>query len=227
MQRPTAGFDRYWPRLGRSGDWPAKLRSGSFDVAALRHDACDAIVQAACPTASPVVYRKKDITRRGCKCSGNRLPTAQHHHYYNDKNCIKQRRLSFSISPPSHPSFTMAPTAPFNPPPADLPGKPFVKTWIPPPVTQEKENFAELSSIDLSLLDSDDPAVVDGLVQKVKGAIRNDGFLFLENYGISLEQVSAPETTYEGAKRLETILTTPYHFREPAPPPILHSTILV
>lgn len=88
----------------------------------------------------------------------------------------------------------MAPTAPFNPPPADLSGKPFVPTWVPPPVTQEKERFAELSSIDLSLLDSDDPAVVDALVQQVKGAIRNDGFLFLENYGISLEQVRIPNT---------------------------------
>jgi hypothetical protein len=39
------------------------------------------------------------------------------------------------------------------------------------------------------LLDSDDPAVVDGLVQKVKIAIRDDGFLFLEDYGVSLEQV--------------------------------------
>ena len=61
--------------------------------------------------------------------------------------------------------------------------------WVPPPVTQEKENFAELKSIDLSLLDSDDPAVVNHLVQQVKTAIRNDGFLFLENYGVSLEQV--------------------------------------
>lgn len=83
----------------------------------------------------------------------------------------------------------MAPSAPFNPPSADLPGKPFVPTWVPPPVTQQKENFAELSSIDLSLLDSDDPAVVDNLVQRVKVAIRDDGFLFLENYGVSLEQV--------------------------------------
>ena len=84
----------------------------------------------------------------------------------------------------------MAPTAPFNPPAADLPGKPFVPEWIPPPVTRQKENFAELTSIDLSLLDSDDPAVLDKLVSQVKRAIREDGFLFLENYGISLEQVS-------------------------------------
>ena len=83
----------------------------------------------------------------------------------------------------------MALVAKFNPPAADLPGKPTVPEWIPPPVTQEKENFAELTSIDLSLMDSDDPKVVDGLVKQVKRAIREDGFLFLENYGISLEQL--------------------------------------
>lgn len=84
----------------------------------------------------------------------------------------------------------MAPAAPFSPPAADLPGKPFVPEWVPPPITQEKENFATLKSIDLSLLDSDDPAVVEHLIQQVKIAIRDDGFLFLENYGISIEQVS-------------------------------------
>lgn len=89
----------------------------------------------------------------------------------------------------------MAPTAPFNPPAADLPGKPFVPAWNPPPVTQEKHDFAELKSIDLSLLDSDDPKVVDNLVDQVKTAIREDGFLFLENYGISLEQVRQIQVT--------------------------------
>ncbi|KAH8910384.1 Clavaminate synthase-like protein [Coniochaeta sp. PMI_546] len=83
----------------------------------------------------------------------------------------------------------MAPAAPFNPPAADLPGKPFVPEWRIPPVTKETHNFAKLKSIDLSLLDSEDPAVVDHLIQQVKTAIRDDGFLFLENYGISLEQL--------------------------------------
>lgn len=91
----------------------------------------------------------------------------------------------------------MAPSAPFAPPPADLPGKPHVPAWRIPPATKEKHNFAELTSIDLSLLDSEDPAVVDGLVQQVKRAIREDGFLFLENYGVSLEQVRAKRTNNE------------------------------
>ncbi|KAL4932152.1 uncharacterized protein BDV17DRAFT_279814 [Aspergillus undulatus] len=83
----------------------------------------------------------------------------------------------------------MAPATPFNPPSTTLPGKPFVPEWKAPPVTKQTEGFATLKSIDLSLLDSEDPAVVDNLIQQVKVAIRDDGFLFLENYGVSLEQL--------------------------------------
>ena len=84
----------------------------------------------------------------------------------------------------------MPATAPFQPPAPDSAGKPDVPEWNPPPVTKETHNFAQLKSIDLSLLDSEDPSVVDALVQQVKTAIRDDGFLFLENYGVSLDQVS-------------------------------------
>ncbi|WWD18883.1 hypothetical protein CI109_103338 [Kwoniella shandongensis] len=83
----------------------------------------------------------------------------------------------------------MVATPAFAPPPADLPGKPPVAQWVPPPITKETHNFAELSSINLSLMDSDDPAVVNELVQMVRRAIREDGFLFLENYGIDIEQL--------------------------------------
>ncbi|KAK4540665.1 hypothetical protein LTR36_008996 [Oleoguttula mirabilis] len=83
----------------------------------------------------------------------------------------------------------MSPTAAFSPPSANLAGKPFVPDWVPPPVTKASHNFAQLTSIDLSLLDSDDPAVVQNLIDQVKRAIRDDGFLFLENYGVSLEQL--------------------------------------
>lgn len=83
----------------------------------------------------------------------------------------------------------MPATAPFTPPSSDLPGKPLVPDWQPPATTEEKHDFAELKSIDLALLDSDDPTVVADLVQNAKTAIRDDGFLFLENYGVSLEQV--------------------------------------
>lgn len=83
----------------------------------------------------------------------------------------------------------MSPSAAFNPPSPGLPGKPVVPAWDPPAVTQEKHNFAQLKSIDLSKLDSDDPAVVNDLIKQVKIAIRDDGFLFLENYGVSIEQL--------------------------------------
>ncbi|OCF78552.1 flavonol synthase [Kwoniella mangroviensis CBS 8886] len=83
----------------------------------------------------------------------------------------------------------MAPSAPFNPPAPDAPGKPYVEPWNIPPVTKQTENFDELTSIDLSLLDSEDPAVQADLVKQVKRAIRENGFLFLENYGVSLEQL--------------------------------------
>lgn len=83
----------------------------------------------------------------------------------------------------------MAPAAPFNPPSPTLNGKPFVPAWVPPAATKETHNFAQLTSIDLSKMDSDDPAVVAELVEEVKIAIRDDGFIFLENYGISYEQV--------------------------------------
>ncbi|KAI6914206.1 Clavaminate synthase-like protein [Hortaea werneckii] len=83
----------------------------------------------------------------------------------------------------------MPATAPFQPPAPDSAGKPVVPEWNPPPVTKETHNFAQLKSIDLSLLDSEDPSVVDALVQQVKTAIRDDGFLFLENYGVSLDQL--------------------------------------
>lgn len=83
----------------------------------------------------------------------------------------------------------MTKAALFNPPSPSLPNKPSVPEWIPPTATTETSNFATLKSIDLALLDSDDPTVVANLIEQVKIAIRDDGFLFLENYGISLEQV--------------------------------------
>ncbi|KAG9603841.1 Clavaminate synthase-like protein, partial [Aureobasidium melanogenum] len=79
-------------------------------------------------------------------------------------------------------------TAPFDPPSSSLPGKPSVPQWTPPPATKEKHNFAELETIDLSKLDGDEEAQ-QKLVADVKRAIREDGFLFLENYGVSLEQL--------------------------------------
>jgi hypothetical protein len=91
----------------------------------------------------------------------------------------------------------MARTPNFNPPPADGPGKVHIDNWVPPPVTQQVDNFAQLSTIDLSLMDSTDPAVVRKLGQQIKTAIREDGFLFLENYGVDIDQVRAAATSSE------------------------------
>lgn len=107
----------------------------------------------------------------------------------------------------------MPQAAPFNPPPAESSGKPFVAQWIPPPVTQQKEDFAKLTSIDLSLLDSDDPAVVQDLVNQVKRAIREDGFLFLENYGVSIEQVRNPVRYKVITANISAIAPSPVRYR--------------
>ncbi len=70
-------------------------------------------------------------------------------------------------------------------------GRPEIEQWIPPPATREVVDFAKLHTIDLSLLDSPDPAVVAELVKTTKEAIQEDGFLYLVNYGVTLEQVSS------------------------------------
>ena len=75
--------------------------------------------------------------------------------------------------------------ASFVPPSRD--GKPEVPAWIPPKPTKLISEWADLREIDLSKLDSPDPSVVDELVQTTKKAIREDGFIYLINYGISLE----------------------------------------
>ncbi|KAK5115896.1 hypothetical protein LTR62_000352 [Meristemomyces frigidus] len=77
--------------------------------------------------------------------------------------------------------------ASFSSPKTD--GKPPVPVWTPPPVTREDLAWAQLHTIDLSLLDDPDPEVVDQLVEVTKVAIRDDGFLYLDNYGVSLEQL--------------------------------------
>ncbi|EMC95879.1 hypothetical protein BAUCODRAFT_139931 [Baudoinia panamericana UAMH 10762] len=78
-------------------------------------------------------------------------------------------------------------SAPFTSP--NIEGKPIVPRWQRPPTTQADLDWATLHTIDLSLLDSPDEDVVRDLVELTKTAIREDGFLFLTNYGVSLEQL--------------------------------------
>ena len=77
-------------------------------------------------------------------------------------------------------------TAVFSPP---APTGPAIPKWQPPKPTNAQLNWAELKDIDLSLLDSPDPEVVNDLVKLTATATREDGFLYLTNYGISLDQL--------------------------------------
>jgi hypothetical protein len=77
--------------------------------------------------------------------------------------------------------------ADFTPPSTE--GKPYVPQWDPPPATKEPLDWANLHTIDLSILDSSNPKDVDDLVQLTKKAIQEDGFLYLVNYGVTLEQL--------------------------------------
>lgn len=79
-------------------------------------------------------------------------------------------------------------SANFSPPVAKL-EKTEVPEWIPPQTTKEKLEWADLRTIELSLLDSPDAEVVRTLVNTTQAAIKEDGFLFLTDYGVSLEQV--------------------------------------
>jgi hypothetical protein len=79
--------------------------------------------------------------------------------------------------------------APFIPLPSSS-DKAHVPKWIPPEPTKMELDWADLRTIELSLLNSPDPEVVAKLVATTKAAIKEDGFLFLTDYGVSLEQVN-------------------------------------
>jgi isopenicillin N synthase-like dioxygenase len=78
--------------------------------------------------------------------------------------------------------------APFVPPTSKV-RKPEVPKWVPPEPTKMDLDWAKLYTIELALLDSPDPTVVTNLVETTKQAIKEDGFLYLTNYGVSLEQL--------------------------------------
>ncbi|WVW84358.1 hypothetical protein I302_106392 [Kwoniella bestiolae CBS 10118] len=77
----------------------------------------------------------------------------------------------------------------YNPPDPNAPGKPHVPDWFPPPATKADLDFAKLRTIDLSIMDSGDETAIKELVAMTKQAILEDGFLFIERYGVSLEQL--------------------------------------
>ena len=86
--------------------------------------------------------------------------------------------------------------APFVLPTSKI-NKPTVPKWVPPTPTNIDLEWADLRTIELSLLDSPNPAVVSKLVETTKAAIKEDGFLFSTNYGVSLEQVDLSRVKME------------------------------
>ncbi|KAI1778466.1 gibberellin 3-beta hydroxylase [Hypoxylon cercidicola] len=78
--------------------------------------------------------------------------------------------------------------APFVPPKSTH-AKPHVPEWVPPPTTKLVTDWAHVTEVDLSKLDSEDPEVVKELIATTKKAIKEDGFIYLTNYGISLQDL--------------------------------------
>ncbi|WWD18847.1 hypothetical protein CI109_103302 [Kwoniella shandongensis] len=81
----------------------------------------------------------------------------------------------------------MAKTAPYVNP--SIEGKPSIPAWDAPSPTKTEQDWAQLHTIELSLLDSDDPKVVQDLVALAKVAIKEDGFLILKDYGVAFEDL--------------------------------------
>lgn len=94
---------------------------------------------------------------------------------------------SNSISLPFDNSPTVLMATQYQPPATA--GKPEVPPWTPPPPTSAPLDWANLHTIELTDLDSQDPAVVGNLVAITKTAIKEDGFLYITNYGISLDHL--------------------------------------
>ncbi|WRT68845.1 uncharacterized protein IL334_005826 [Kwoniella shivajii] len=62
-----------------------------------------------------------------------------------------------------------------------------IPPWKEPPVTKENLSWAELETIDLTLLDSNNPEIRKTLIAAAKKALTVDGFLFVTGTGISDE----------------------------------------
>jgi hypothetical protein len=77
--------------------------------------------------------------------------------------------------------------APYNP--IINPNGPYLEPWVPPSPPTETLDYAKLHTIDLALVDSPNKSVRDELIATCKEAIRDDGFLYLVNYGVSLDQL--------------------------------------
>lgn len=81
---------------------------------------------------------------------------------------------------------TMA--APFKPPMSSA-RKPTAPKWIPLESTKMSLDWADLHTIELSLLDSPNPDVIAKVVATTEQVIEENGFLFITDYGVSLEDL--------------------------------------
>ncbi|KAF4888550.1 UPF0676 protein [Colletotrichum fructicola] len=71
---------------------------------------------------------------------------------------------------------------------SSIAGKPEIAPWDKPHPTKEDLNWAELRTLDLSLLDGT-PNQQAELVETTRLAIQKDGFLFVKNFGMTEEQL--------------------------------------
>ncbi|ORY28945.1 hypothetical protein BCR39DRAFT_495734 [Naematelia encephala] len=62
--------------------------------------------------------------------------------------------------------------------------------WIEPPTTQEDLPWANLETIDLRQLDSEDTEVKQALYAQTKKALSVDGFILVEGLGVTPEQIA-------------------------------------
>ena len=83
--------------------------------------------------------------------------------------------------------------------------KPSIPPWNPPEATTADLDWAQLRTIELSQLDSPDAKVVAALIETTKTAIKEDGFLYVTNYGISLPQL---HRQFAIAQHLHTTMTS-------------------
>ncbi|WVQ81830.1 hypothetical protein IAT38_003957 [Cryptococcus sp. DSM 104549] len=67
--------------------------------------------------------------------------------------------------------------------------RPPLRPWVPPAETKADVKYANLRTINLGLFDSPNQADRDAVFEEFKKAIKEDGFLYLENFGLTQEQI--------------------------------------
>lgn len=76
-----------------------------------------------------------------------------------------------------------------------------LKKWTAPTETKEQLQWAELETIDLTLLD--DPSAREDLIKRTKHGLREDGFLFVTGTGVSSETIQRNLAIAQHAINLE------------------------